>query len=252
MEKRSWVAFLSSDNYLEGLLVLKKNLEIIKSKYPLFVCVTDNVTQRVLKQLQIQQIQYKIVPFILGPSGEDGCAHWSNTLGKLYIFNLPQIDKAIYLDLDLLILKNIDDLFDLPVDFAMPLHCLYDYPQYKLKMISSVLVFKPSEELFNEIFNQYKINPLGILENHGDECFIEAYVSKHGVTILPIHYNFQVGLFHWKFIAEGLKYWERPYIIHFEGEIKPWLNENYFSINKYIPEEIRQVYQYILKQVRAE
>ena len=29
-----------------------------------------------------------------------------------------------------------------------------------------------------------------VLADAVNECFIEAYVSKHGVTILPIHYNF--------------------------------------------------------------
>jgi len=39
---------------------------------------------------------------------------WHDCWTKFHIFNLIQFDKIIFLDADLLILKNLDHLFDKP------------------------------------------------------------------------------------------------------------------------------------------
>lgn len=135
----------------------------------------------------------------------------------------------------------------------MPVQAIYNLCEYKLKLIANVMVFKPSEELFNSIYNEFKNNILHIPEGFGEEPFLEAHIARHGVYGLPALYNFQMGLFDWIYVKELYQRWGTPYIIHFSSNWKPWMKfehqkdldildqEEFFSV----PFSIKKIYRKI-------
>ena len=62
MEK--YVCVLSTDNYLEGVLVLNENLKALKSKYPLLCLINENISKDTIRKLKLFHIDYKLIPSI--------------------------------------------------------------------------------------------------------------------------------------------------------------------------------------------
>ena len=69
-----------------------------------------------------------------------------NTFDKLNIFSLVEFEKIVYLDSDLLILENIDNLFNYP-----HLSCPRDLPFNMTKFNSGVMVLEPNIDDFKEL-----------------------------------------------------------------------------------------------------
>ena len=115
MTKETFACVLSTDDYLEGVLVLQENLKFLKSKYDLICLINETITEETKKILDYFKIKYIEFPKIEYVSKDNDNSHWVNTFDKFNIFKLLDYDKVVYLDSDLLILKNIDNLFTEPI-----------------------------------------------------------------------------------------------------------------------------------------
>ena len=56
---RSYVCVLSTDNYLDGVLVLNENLKRIKSNYTLICIINENISKKTRDILKCFGIEYK-------------------------------------------------------------------------------------------------------------------------------------------------------------------------------------------------
>lgn len=118
----AYVTLLSSEDYLLATLILNQNLKNVNSKYPLLVAVTDNIFEQVKPYLIQENILYKVIPFI--EYDEKTKQKWIakykdaqaalNIASKFFLFKFYEYDKLVYIDSDILIYKNIDNLFDYP------------------------------------------------------------------------------------------------------------------------------------------
>lgn len=118
----AYMCLLSSDNYIYYVLNLYKCLLDVDSSYPLYCAVTPNLSQDTLNILKKVGLPY----FVLDTKDieESGiiqrgadlkmCQKYINALVKLDLFKNEQFDKIVYLDSDLHIFENIDELFDKP------------------------------------------------------------------------------------------------------------------------------------------
>ena len=125
--KFAYVTLLSSFDYLPAVIILNRNLKQVKSKYPLIVGVTDNIFLKVKKYLDKENILYKKIPFM--EYSDAAKKRWEKTTpsilniaSKIALFKFTEFDKLVYLDSDILIYQNIDDLFNYP-DGAMYNEC---------------------------------------------------------------------------------------------------------------------------------
>lgn len=158
----AYVTLLSTDNFLYGTLTLWQSLRDVKSKYPLAVIITEKITAKTKEELTKYDIKYYEFPNLEYP--EETIKHmkdnlWPqqlvNTGSKLNIFRLVNYDKIVYLDSDMLVMKNIDWLFERPHGSAvMDLGPVYDKYSELLKFNlgrdyyfgfnSGLLVIEPS------------------------------------------------------------------------------------------------------------
>ena len=122
--RRAWLLFLSSNNYyLYMLLGVYKNLLDVRTKYPIYCCVTEEVsdeTKAILRTIGLNLIE--LDTSIIGDSlresiKEKTCEHYFQAFTKLTILDtdIEKIfDKIVYLDTDVQIYENIDDIFEYP------------------------------------------------------------------------------------------------------------------------------------------
>ena len=119
--KYAYVTLLSSEDYLPAVLILNQNLKDVNSKYPLLVAVTENIFEKVKSYLIKENILYKVIPFIEYSKRTQenwmrsrGTSYTLNIASKFILFKLYEYDKLVYIDSDILIYKNIDELFNYP------------------------------------------------------------------------------------------------------------------------------------------
>lgn len=118
--KYTFATLLSTPSYIEGVIVLYQSLQKYgKTKYP-FLCVCS----KSIGDAEIGRLTKEgIVCHRLGKTAIEGIDlsrqavgqnRWNSTFDKLLIWELTEYDKIVFLDSDMIVLENIDDLFEKP------------------------------------------------------------------------------------------------------------------------------------------
>lgn len=197
--KNAYATLLSSDDYLPGVLGLKYSLEISNATYPFFVIVTDNLSKETLNSLKEKKINYYFFP----TRSYKTTNIWSKTINKFYIFFLTQYDKILFLDADIIVLKNIDNLFlnktpcfiNLANDSFQRKSIIKKGELINYSFRGGTFLITPNREDFNKLINDES--------SSDDEETLYKYYSNKRVFYFP--YSLKNYLFH---SAEKPKYWE--------------------------------------------
>ncbi len=258
---KSYVCVLSTDNYLEGVLVLNENLKRINSKYPLLCIINENISEMTKDTLVYFGIEFKEIKNIEYSDSSNSIlygnygynkSYLKNTFDKLNIFSLVEYEKLVYLDSDLLILENIDNLFDYP-----HLSCPKDLPFNITKYNSGVMVLEPNMNDFLEL-KKASIKADSEERKISDQDIINEYFLD---KITPLDYGYNMvreiaPLFTPYFdgismLVDGrnvVNYFlgneRESKIIHYIGKIKPFMLTNGFD------DDYSYLYQYYLNIVR--
>jgi glycogenin glucosyltransferase len=157
--KNAYVTYLSTDSYLMGVLALRQSWLASGSKYPFYCLVTKEVSDSVVDDLKSRGVKIIKTPLIELPKNltdynDKYCYAGQNVLknyfNKLVIFALDSFDKIIYLDADMIILDNIDELFDRPHMTAVLDHAEGDRYFFN----SAIMVIEPSRDLFKHMMKE--------------------------------------------------------------------------------------------------
>ena len=123
MKNYSYVTLLTDDTYAYGVILLNESLKQVKSKYPLHVLITESVSEPVKEILKQNNIKFDLIDIISMPEeiynynksiNLKQAIIWKDQYTKFHLFNLTKYNKIVYLDADILILKNLDHLFNKP------------------------------------------------------------------------------------------------------------------------------------------
>lgn len=183
MGKRSYITVLSTDNYIDGVLILAKSLSEVKSSYSLLVIASPILKSETYKKLEEAGIEYKIdtrdiqLPVLTEEKNERfGLEHWNYSFMKLCIFDKIDYEKLIYLDADMMICENIDDLFECPNMSAVIAGGRHENNKHWTKLNSGLMVIEPKDGLFNEFL---EILPKVGIEHDtfGDQEVIQDYFT---------------------------------------------------------------------------
>ena len=165
MQNYSYVTLLSNDSYVYGVVLLVESMKKVDTKYPLHVLITKRVSEPTLEILRQLEVTYELIDII--ETTPDIYEHnlrfnaataavWRDCWTKFRIFDLTQFDKIVFLDADIMILKNLDHLFDYPHMTS----CL-DGEYFNLwpgwdHFNTGCVVIEPSHELFESIYEYAK------------------------------------------------------------------------------------------------
>lgn len=247
---KAFVTLLSTANYLPGVLALRESLRRTGTTYPLLValsCDAPKEVEDVLRRLNFSVFRFterlKIPEIHRHTNG-----HWGNTFDKIQLFGLIAYEKLVYVDSDMMVLQNIDSLFDRPHLSATAAGKMLHPESDRLN--SGLMVLCPSVELPDLIAQKLDaaINEVAQLGGHavGDQDLINAYYSdwRNSPELhLPDSYN--VFQYHIDQYIKNHRFTLAPMgtlgpevikIVHFIGAVKPWMKgarkKHYFSYIK--------------------
>lgn len=147
MIDKAYVTILTTENYLEAVLVLNQSLKLVNSKYPLIVYTTKEIIknnkifevlkkENIIIETNMQEYYYsqKTLDIIKKETSDYRYNTLKNTALKIGILELQKYEKLCYIDADSIVLSNIDDIFNFPSSSM-----LWDGTQG----LSALMVFEP-------------------------------------------------------------------------------------------------------------
>ncbi|PHH75340.1 hypothetical protein CDD82_4482 [Ophiocordyceps australis] len=113
-----WTTLITNLDYLPGLLTLAYSLRRANSAYPLIALYTDSFPPAGLAALAARSIPAHKIPYLLPTTSKDysNDPRFYDCWSKLAPFSLTQFSRVVQLDSDMLVLQNMDELMDLPLD----------------------------------------------------------------------------------------------------------------------------------------
>jgi len=153
MSKHAWVTLATNDSYALGALVLAKSLksDSVHTKHSTAIIITPGVTNAMRDTLhEVFEVVYE--SDILDSKDEANLAlikrpELGITFTKLSCWTLTQFDKCVFLDADILVLQNCDELFDYDELSAAP---DVGWPDC---FNSGVFVFKPNLNTYKDLLS---------------------------------------------------------------------------------------------------
>lgn len=163
----SYISVLSTDDYLPGVLVINKCLQLTNAKFPFTLLITENISHKTKKILKHYKINVKEIKSLFLKNHK--IDKWYFTFSKLNIFSQTQFNKLVYIDLDMIITENIDHLFNKP-HFSSVNSGGFIYRDW-IDLNSGLIVFEPSKQLFTDLIrimndNQYYPGDQNILHKY--------------------------------------------------------------------------------------
>jgi len=219
--KNAYVTLLSGgDAYLPGVEVLGRSLEQTGSTIPRLVLTTPDVGQEARERMWNRGWQIRPVdPIPAPPSREAIYARFARSYTKLRAFDLPDVEKVVFLDADTVVLRNVDELFDRPVIAAAPDFFMPD------RFNSGVMVIEPSHELFARLIAalaelpSYDGGDQGLLNSFFPDWWAMPVAHRLGAAYNMHHFVFQFLVAHpglRKRLLDEIK------IVHYTLQ-KPWM-----------------------------
>ena len=238
-EKRAYITLLSNKSYFKGVLVLYRSLKNVRAKYPFYCLLSLSIDVDIEKDLineGIECIRLSSVA-IDAKLNPDGLAfsHWNLTFDKLQVWGLTQFKKIVFLDADMLIIRNIDSLFEKEPFSAVCADKSYPGNESWTGLNSGLMVIEPDKnvektllDLIDVVAEQAESQNLLV----GDQDVIKYYLSDwaknehlhldEGYNLFADHLTFYMRNLGYSFDDSG-----KPiYVVHFIGKAKPWMNKN--------------------------
>ncbi|KAG1697372.1 Glycogenin-1 [Nymphon striatum] len=222
IEDQAYVTLATNDSYALGALVAAHSLKNVKTTRKLVILITPGVTPPMRAQLSCV---FDLVNDVDVFDSKDSAnlalmarPELGVTFTKLHCWRLTQFTKCVFMDADMLVLQNCDELFDREefsavADVGWP-DCFN----------SGLFVFRPSLDTFNALV-QFAITN-GSFDG-GDQGLLNMYFSnwssKDIAKHIPFVYN-MVSATTYSYLPAYQKFQNNVKIVHFLGSFKPWMH----------------------------
>ncbi len=230
-KKYAWVTYADTTCYWIGAIVLAITLNNVSSRYPLIVFVPESFDAHVPEGKCLpENMHVRRCAHIVHEGNRSTRMEYRSCLNKLHAWTLLEFEKICWLDCDILVVRNIDDvfeneledneilaapgctcnIFDNPKLPTMPLSCPLRNPGH-IYVNTGIFVTRPSMNVYQELQRCDYNHPLP------DQDAFNIYF-KDSIRVLDPRYNYMVHLS----LAHPELRFNPPYIVHFTYD-KPWL-----------------------------
>ncbi|CAL3973443.1 hypothetical protein PZA11_005682 [Diplocarpon coronariae] len=128
---RAWVTLLTRPSYVPGAILLAHSLQKHHSLYPLIILYTPSLPAALLPALGREaslsnSILRLTAPLVPKEQRDLVATRFEDTWTKLRIFEMCEYERLVFLDADMLVLGNMDELFGTPLpgrDWIAANHC---------------------------------------------------------------------------------------------------------------------------------
>jgi hypothetical protein len=165
--EQAYVTLCTNVKALTAALVQVASVRRTGSQRPFVVLVTAGLAPWAQEALRLRGAQVVVTqPIAYNFIGAPAYARpkWREAVAKLHMFRMTQFARVVFLDADVLVQKNVDSLFDLPLTAEAELHGMRDLhdcmPEAGMaKLNTGVLVFQPLESHWDRLMANYKNAP---------------------------------------------------------------------------------------------
>lgn len=202
-DRYCFVTLATTDKYIKCACALYFSLKKVNSKYPFLLLTTNNVSDIYFKILKKNNINYKIIEQPIYFCGDSN--FYKDTANKFFIYTLIQYKKICFIDADILIAENIDNIFNYP-DGSF--YEVYDNQESKGRLSGGIAIIKPNKNLYKSIL-QFYIN-----FQTDEEIFnilypkyyrLPKFYYKHDTDHYPDKWAFHLTIFKIKKLIEHTK-----------------------------------------------
>lgn len=240
----AYITALSNETFLPGVKALLKSMRSVHTAYPLGIMIPRSLEATLRNAiedsglLKLNNVFIIVEDDLVIPSDVpiDRTHHWANTFFKLKVMSLTQFKKVILIDCDVLVLKNMDELFRRKSMSATSAGvCVH--PDWKGQFTSGLVVIEPNLELYHKLVaaigpTAKRLHAAG--RRTGDQDVVQSVFpewDKHQDLLIHEKYNVI-----WYAIPDFCRCYELEtqdiYMVHFTGEKKPWAYDRYYAINQ--------------------
>lgn len=180
--KEAWVWFMSEDQSLPLVLALEQSMRHFASPRPRVIVITANISASARKVLTNLNL-------IVVPSGDlahvklrRASMHWHRELNKSVLFGLDVFDKLVYLDLNFVLMRSLDHLFDMGALAQGAVYAMTDIRDcgtIQSHSSTGLLVFKPNASTYIDWMTThvpYKHADLTV--QHDDPDVMNSYLQR--------------------------------------------------------------------------
>jgi lipopolysaccharide biosynthesis glycosyltransferase len=250
MNNYIFLTYLSNDRDYKGALAINYMLKKYNSDYKLACIVLENVSEKVINILQQSNIvlyKYSLIDTLKIFNYDETFMNYiinKHYYGKFFMYDLTIYDKIIYLDTDLLIKTNIDNLFlndcsENKCYMTYDTECNSENNDILLRNYtfnSGVVIFQPNKETCYKFYIYLK----NIYENNinslkTDQDIFEIMNNNKSINVQHLEYKYNCPSMASTYFTKN-NFLEDLIIIHFTLSPKPWnfidFTDN-VGINKY-------------------
>lgn len=242
MGKRAYFTVLSTNTYLKGVLALNECLKKVSSKYPLYVLLNEEISSEVealLNKKNIQTIRRAKIDLpmdIVDRNNSREKSRWNYTFDKLNIFELTDFEKIVFLDSDIYVRKNIDELFDKPnMSAVIDKHHGPNLTSRCIELTSGVMVIVPQENQISK-FQEIIKNIINERDAIGDQDILQEYDPEWKYK-KELHLKNKYNIF-FPYLEYYINFQEYSMddvvVVHFIYPTKPWMVEGLNRVDEYI------------------
>ena len=257
------IVFASDDNYAQHIAVVIASIMAKTKEEVCFYVINDNISKNKIEKLKNTADTFKAqIEFITVSEDKFINVYLSGHVSKAAYFRLAladilpnDIEKVIYLDVDLLVFDDINKLWQIDLK-NLPLAAVPDYgimASVRLcKQKKQVIGLPVGEKYFNSgvlVVNlkewrkeDYTKQILEIINNnqfphHDQDALNKLFMHKwkelelRWNVIPPIYYLFNKVVFNKKLRNSALKAKSDIAILHYAGSYKPWQFKMYNGFN---------------------
>ena len=221
-------AFVTACNfkYFDGVVKLYKSMQKVKSKYPLICICLDTTTDE--QRQHLVELGIEVVNMELSSIYNPYNPKWTEAFAKLDLWKWTAFDRLCWIDSDIIMLQNCDELLSIPV-VEDGLACAVDGREGRppiptphtsntpfRMLFTGLFVLKPSMATYNK-----HQNLLGKIPSYdgGDQGFLTSVFAREhfkNVKFLSPLYDYSIRRIKIESRLDEVK------CLHFVGHPKPW------------------------------
>lgn len=253
---------MCNPSYVYGSLTLAYSLRLTNTKHDIICMVTDdlyNIYKDVLQTVYDKVISIKYLSYtgrLISQKQYDIYGDWYKySYTKWVCLNLTEYAKICFLDSDLIIIRNIDDVFRLKTPAACFVNSWSEYGYNSINyyknikygelipdsiirkglkdsftLVAHCVILEPIEDSINKFHRFMTSN-----QTNNDKCISmldEKAIAKFQLYIGNqwTQMSYQYNTIPWKMSktnisidADGKKIFNQPYILHYFNKKKPWM-----------------------------
>ena len=229
----AYVTFVTSPEFVPPAAVLMHSIAVSGSQYARCICVTKDISDRDRQTLSMLA-QIVEIEKIASPKYVDN-VRYREVFTKLRIWQLGMFKRVVYIDTDVIVVNNMDDLFDVE-EWGVPMDA--ENNRYS----TGLMVVDPKDTTFDDMLAKLKTTTVSM--ELPDLLFLKDYFdsNKRKINIIPRWYQ----VYQEEFGSQYASYLTRrkqkitvfdPRIhgIHYPGAGKPWGGDTNYKLSKYKP-----------------